>query len=256
MAGEARMRDPKPQNLTDWLAEIGRRLNRPFTELETDQFLAYFQLLKEWNENVNLTAIVDDEGIAIRHLLDSLSLLPYLDRQESSGPGHGPSLIDVGSGAGFPGLPLKIVRPDLKVTLLDSLAKRIRFLDAVIRELCLAGITAVHRRAEEAARLTGGREKFDIATARAVASLPALCEYCLPFVRVGGIFLAMRGPAESDHGEASRAIRLLGGELADIDEFSLPGTAMGRRIFLIRKIRPTPEAYPRKAGSPEKAPLI
>jgi 16S rRNA (guanine527-N7)-methyltransferase len=243
-------RVPMPAGLAGWINEAGRRLDLAFTPEQDFRFQRYFQLLREWNERVNLTAVVDDEGIAVRHLLDSLMLLPCLGQ-----PGETASLIDVGTGAGLPGLPLKIMRPELRVVLLDALAKRIKFLDAVIEELMLPDITTLHNRAEDAARETTLREHFDIATARAVASLPALCEYCLPFVRTGGVFLAMKGQAEPECTEARNAIRILGGELADIHEYELPGTDMKRSIIQIRKVKPTPAAYPRRAGKPESQPL-
>lgn len=233
--------------MTEWIGEIASRLGISLDENQMSGLSDYIRLLREWNEKINLTAVVDDEGIAVRHLLDSLTLLPFL------GSGH--SLIDVGTGAGLPGIPLKIVRPDLKVTLLDSLAKRVRFLETVIAELHLDGITARHDRAEEAARLPMLRHQFDIATARAVASLPVLCEYCLPFVRTGGQFLAMKGQNAEVWQDAKRAIKILGGELADIHEFELPGTDMKRTILVIRKVAATPPAYPRKAGKPDKEPL-
>ncbi len=241
--------------LAAWIDEIGRRLNLPLPVSASEKLLTYFRLLREWNEKINLTAVLDDEGIAVKHLLDSLTLLPFLDSALTAGPPAVLRLIDVGTGAGFPGLPLKIIRPDLHVLLLDALAKRVRFLDTVIAALALEGITARHGRAEEAARSRDLRERFDIATARAVASLPALCEYCLPFVRVGGAFLAMKGQSGENWQDARRAIRLLGGELADIAEFDLPGTDMKRTILTIRKTSPTPAAYPRKAGKPEQQPL-
>lgn len=244
-----------PESMLEWVAEVGRRLYLPLTDNVTARLLEYFRLLREWNEKINLTAVLDDEGIAVRHLLDSLTLLPFLDSGLASPPEGRLKLIDVGTGAGFPGLPLKIVRPDIQVLLLDALGKRVRFLEAVIGALQLEGISARHGRAEEAARDGGLREKFDIATARAVASLPALCEYCLPFVRIGGAFLAMKGQASENWLDARRAIKILGGELADVHEFILPGTDMKRTILTVRKVAHTPAAYPRKAGTPEHQPL-
>ena len=244
------------EGMVEWLIEIGRRLDMPLPELALSRFSDYVRLLREWNEKVNLTAILDDEGIAVRHLLDSLTLLPWLASCPPRDPNFGLTLIDVGTGAGFPGLPLKIVRPDLQVLLLDSLAKRIKFLDQVITDLRLEKISTLHGRAEEAARQPDLRDRFDIATARAVASLPTLCEYCLPFVRVGGCFLAMKGQAAQEWSEAQKAIKILGGEIANVHEFDLPGTDMKRTIIRICKVRPTPSAYPRKAGKPEKLPLV
>ncbi len=235
--------------MNDWLDEIARRLNITINAQQTAQYLDYVRLLRHWNEKINLTAVVDDEGIAVRHLLDSLTLLPCLTA--NSAP---LKLIDVGTGAGFPGIPLKIQRPDLEVLLLDSLGKRVKFLQNVIETLGLSGISARHGRAEDVAQTPEFREKFDIATARAVASLPVLCEYCLPFVRVGGVFLAMKGKTE-DWSVANHAIKVLGGELSDVREFDLPGTDMKRTILTIRKTAVTPKSYPRKAGMPEKETL-
>lgn len=234
--------------MQQWIEDIASRLNIQLDESQISQMSAYVRLLREWNERINLTAILDDEGIATRHLLDSLTLLPML--------GNRHTLIDVGTGAGLPGIPLKIVQPDLQVTLLDALAKRVKFLEAVIDELQFSGIVARHARAEDAARMPSLREQFDIATARAVAALPALCEYCLPFVRPGGIFLAMKGQNTEKWQDAKPAIKILGGELADIQEFELPGTDMKRTVLTIRKISRTPPAYPRKAGKPEKEPIL
>lgn len=242
--------------LTEWLAQVGQLLGLPITGQAVGQFTEFIRLLREWNEKFNLTAILDDQGIAIKHVLDSLTLLPYLDRVQASSPTDELTMIDVGSGAGFPGIPLKIMRPDLKILLLDSMVKRIRFLDEVIADLKLQGISTWHGRAEDGARDANLREKFQVATARAVAPLPALCEYCLPFVRLGGTFLAMKGPAGRESQEARRAIQLLGGELVAVDEFILPGTDIKRTIITIGKIAPTPAAYPRQAGKPETRPLI
>lgn len=241
--------------MIEWLEEIGRRLDLSISPTQQGQYLTYIELLREWNQKINLTTVVDDEGIAIRHLLDSLTLISDVDQYAAAHPDRSLKLIDVGSGAGFPGLPLKIQRPDCQILLLDSLAKRIKFLDTVIESLKLQGITARHGRAEEAARAVDLREKFDIATARAVAALPVLCEYCMPFVKVGGIFLAMKGQAAENWSDAKPAIKKLGGKLREIREFELPGTDMKRTILVIQKIAKTPVAYPRKAGKVESSPL-
>ena len=200
---------------------------------------SYATLLTEWNEKINLTAITDSEGISLKHFLDSLLLLRYLEIHENA------SLIDVGTGAGFPGLPLKIYRDDIKLTLLDSLNKRINFLNAVADEL---GISAkcVHSRAEDGARNPDLREKFNVATARAVANLPVLCEYCLPYVKVGGIFAALKGPNE-DINSAKGAIKVLGGEIMSIESYTLPN-GDARMLILVKKISQTPTKYPRNSG--------
>ena len=228
--------------------------------LELDQaqltsFHRYAELLRDWNTRINLTAIIDDEGIAVRHFLDSLTLLPFVEQEAKRIGKQRLSLIDVGTGAGFPGLPLKIVRPDIQLTLLDSLQKRIAFLDAVIAELSLNEVITVKDRAEDAAHKAVFRENCDIATARAVAALPVLAEYVLPFVRVGGLMIAMKGQKQEEIGEAGQAIRLLGGRLEDVHSLTLPGGDMNRTLILIRKINPTPARYPRKAGLPERRPL-
>ena len=212
------------------------------------RFSDYASLLVTWNEHVNLTAITDGEGIAVRHFLDSLLLLPAL------APKEGASLIDVGCGAGFPSLPLKIARGDLRVTLLDSLGKRVRFLEELCGRLALPA-ECLHLRAEEGAKRPALREAFDYAAARAVAALPALCELCLPFVSVGGTFAAMKGPGAPEELEAAgRAIRLLGGEVEEVREFTLPDESR-RNVILIRKISHTPPKYPRAFAKISKSPL-
>ncbi len=228
----------------------------PLSGESISAFKTYAALLKEWNEKINLTGIVDDSGIALRHFVDSLTLVPFLKHELTRVGGETLSLIDVGTGAGFPGIPLKVAMPSLRITLLDSLAKRIRFLETVCAELTLQGIEAIHGRAEDAGRSKQYREKYDVATARAVAPLNVLCEYCLPFVRVGGIFLSMKGNIEEEAKEAEKAVITLGGTIENLYHFTLPGTGMNRTIVVIRKIRPTPAKYPRAAGKPEKEPIL
>ena len=224
------------------------------TPAQAEQFEKYCALLIEWNKVMNLTAIVDPEEVAVKHFADSLTLLPYLDRAGTR------TLIDVGTGAGFPGIPLKILRPELEVTLLDSLEKRVRFLDTVIGELGLSGIRTIHARAEDAGRDKRLRGQFDASTARAVAPMNVLCEYCLPFVRPDGYFYAMKGPAQEDF---RRALKELGGEVETDDLFELRGSAsaeeepaLQRRIICIKKTGATPAKYPRRAGLPAKKPLV
>jgi len=219
-------------------------------------FSEYARLLKEWNEKMNLTNITDDKGIAIRHFIDSLTLVSHLEDELVRKKKKSLSLIDVGTGAGFPGIPLKVALPWLEVTLLDSLRKRVGFLDAVCLALELTGINTVHSRAEDAGLSKQYREKYDVATARAVASLPVLCEYCLPFVKIGGIFLAMKGHVEEEAEISKKAIVSLGGTLETLHHFTLPGTDMKRSIIVIRKVRATPAKYPRQAGKPEKEPIL
>lgn len=219
----------------------------PFgVEITDDRFgrlERYATLLVEWNQKMNLTAITDPEGIALKHFADSLALCPHL-------PSTPFSLIDVGTGAGFPGLPLAILRPDMELTLLDSLNKRLTFLGEVCREV---GVRArlVHARAEEGGRQPELREQFDLATARAVAAMPVLSEYCLPFVRVGGRFLAMKGPdGRRETAEAATAIVKLGGRVAPPLVYTLPnpssdGGVSERQLITVEKIAPTPAKFPR-----------
>ncbi len=211
----------------------------------------YARLLVEWNEKMNLTAITDPTGIVVKHFTDSLLAAPLL-------PTGGFSLIDVGTGAGFPGVPLALLREDCTLTLLDSLNKRLIFLEAVCRELGLKA-ALVHARAEEGGRRPDLREQFDVATARAVAALPTLCEYCLPFVKVGGRFLALKGPdADREQEAAARAVALLGGKVSNKATFTLETEgveAMERQLIRIDKTRPTPPAYPRPSAKIAKRPL-
>ena len=214
----------------------------------------YARLLVEWNEKMNLTAITDPQGIAVKHFADSLTAAALMPAGEFS-------LIDVGTGAGFPGVPLALYRPDCRLTLLDSLNKRLTFLDAVCREVGL-NATLIHARAEEGGRNPDLRERYDVACARAVANLPVLSEYCLPFVKVGGRFIALKGPdADRERAEAARGIGVLGGRIAAVTALTLPATPiegiepMERRLVRVDKVRPTPATYPRHGSKIAKKPL-
>lgn len=218
-------------------------------DIQTEKLLKYKDLLMEWNEKINLTAIEDDRDIIIKHYIDSLSILPFLQDKDLK-------FIDIGTGGGFPGIPVKIAYENLKITLLDSLDKRIKFLNEVITQLGLKGITAVHGRAEEFGVKADYREKFDIAVARAVASLPVLLEYCLPFVKVGGIFIAMKGSSTEEIQNSQKALDILGGKIEEVKEFTLPFSDMKRNVVIVKKLRHIPTKYPRKAGKPSKEPLI
>lgn len=237
----------------DRLVAWGEENNLEITGRQADQLDRYAQLLVEWNEKMNLTAITDPEGVLVKHLMDSLTVLRSLPAA-----GEKVRLIDVGTGAGFPGIPLVVMREELELTLLDSLNKRLVFLEAVCRALGLEA-RCVHARAEEAGRQKAHREKYNVATARAVAALPVLCEYCLPLVVPGGVFLAMKGPdGEREAQEAASAIKVLGGKLSGIDEWLLPpveGEAAERKILRIQKISPTPDRFPRQAAKIAKQPL-
>ncbi len=217
-------------------------------EKELKQFDSYKNILLEWSAKVNLTAIVDKDEIDLKHFVDSLTIHSYIKPCAK--------VIDVGTGAGFPGIPLKIVRKDIDVTLLDSLQKRVNFLNEVITLLALEKTIAVHARAEDAGKDEKYREKFDIATARAVANLASLAEYCLPFVKIGGYFIAMKGNNVEEIGSAKKAITELGGEISKVEKMVLPNSDIERNIILVKKITHTPKIYPRKAGTPLKRPII
>lgn len=212
------------------------------TENQYEQFQKYFELLVEWNKKMNLTAITDESGVALKHFADSLSLLNFVDIPQNS------SLADVGTGAGFPGIVLKIARPDIKLTLIDSLNKRLVFLNEVCSQL---GIDAelIHSRAEDGARDEKLRESFDFAVSRAVARMNVLSEYCLPYVKVGGAFCAMKGAqANEEFKESLNAINTLGGKLEKKYFFELPENGGERAIAVVRKVKNTPQKYPRQSG--------
>jgi len=230
------------------LKEGARKFNIELEENQIEKFFKYKDMLKEWNNKINLTAIEEDRDIIVKHFIDSLSILPYIKNEQID-------VIDVGTGAGFPGIPVKIVSSSVNVMLLDSLEKRIKFLNEVIRQLKLDAITTIHGRAEDFGANAKYREKFDIAVARAVASLPVLLEYCLPFVKVGGIFIAMKGSSLEEVSNSNKALELLGGEIQEIKEIVLPFSDAKRNIIIIKKFRHTLTKYPRKAGKPSRDPL-
>lgn len=210
----------------------------------------YYDMLVEWNSKFNLTRITGEDDAADKHLLDSLAVL----RLPSAGAWR--RVADVGSGAGFPGIPLKIVRPELEVTLVEATAKKVSFLEAVVAELGLGGVRAYHARGEEFGRKPEFRERFDLVTARAVARLNSLAEYCLPLAKVGGQFVAYKGPEGADElSEGARACGLLGGGAALTEDFELPGGSGRRTLIVIEKVRPTPAEYPRPTAQIAKRPL-
>lgn len=205
-------------------------------------------LLLEWNEKVNLTAITDHQEILVKHFIDSLSIIPYIKENDR--------ILDIGTGAGFPGIPLKIALSQNSFTLLDSLNKRINFLNYIIGELNLSNIQAIHGRAEEFCKLNDNREKYEVVVSRAVAKLNTLLEYMLPFVKVGGICICMKSiDIENELEEADKAIKILGGQIDRIHTIKLGSTDISRKIVVIKKIKETPKKYPRKPGTPTKEPI-
>ena len=217
---------------------------------QINQFDEYYEILVEWNKVMNLTGITEYQEVVEKHFLDSLSIVKVMDMDQVE------RVIDVGTGAGFPGIPLKIAFPKLDIVLLDSLNKRIRFLDHVIEELGLEGIRTIHGRAEDYARDGKYRERFDLCVSRAVANLSSLSEYCLPYVKVGGRFVSYKsGDIEEEVNDASKAIALLGGKKERIEKFQLPDTDIQRSFVVIEKTKNTQKRYPRKAGMPTKEPL-
>lgn len=228
------------------LSEMGIFL----TEKKLEQFLIYYEMLVEWNEVMNLTAITEFQDVMKKHFVDSVSLIKAYDLTRES------SVIDIGTGAGFPGLALKIAFPQLKVTLLDSLNKRILFLNAVIEKLNLSDVETIHGRAEDFAKPGKLREQYDLCVSRAVANLSTLSEYCLPFVKKEGMFISYKSEKISEEIlMAENAISLLGGKVKEQIEFTLPNSDIYRNLFVIQKIKDTPKKFPRKAGLPAKEPL-
>lgn len=228
------------------LETLGIRL----TDIQKRQFDRYYELLIEWNRVMNLTGITEYDEVNLKHFTDSLTIVRVKEMKNIS------TLIDVGTGAGFPGLPIKIAFPHIKVTLLDSLNKRIKFLDQIVEELGLDDLVTLHGRAEDYAKKDEYREKFDLCASRAVANLSTLSEYCLPFIKKGGCFVSYKS-ADSDEEikMSEKALDILGGKIEKIDKFTLPGSDMGRALVMIEKVKDTPRKYPRKAGVPSKEPL-
>ena len=235
--------------IKDYILQATENFKFKFNETQIAQLETYYNLLVEWNEKMNLTAITDAQGVAVKHFADSVSVLNYVDIP------HNSSIIDVGTGAGFPGVVLKIARPDIKLTLLDSLNKRLFFLQNVLGEINLSA-DLIHSRAEDGGRDKNLRESFDYAVSRAVANMNVLSEFCLPYVHVGGSFLAFKGRgAESEISAAKSAIKTLGGKIAETYNFALPFDGGERAIVQIQKIAETPNKYPRNAGKIKSSPL-
>lgn len=236
-------------NIVEFTKEYASRIGIEISGDKAKAFDRFAEMLLEWNEKMNLTAITEPNDVAIKHFTDSLTVLPIFPENEKA------SVIDIGSGAGFPGIPLAIMSRNIRFTLLDSLNKRITFLDAVAKEIGLDNVTAVHGRAEQLSRESNYREQFDFAIARAVANLSALCEYALPFVKVGGYFIAMKGrEIEDEISDAMDAIKLLSGELKSIQHIELPDGSE-RNIIMIKKISQSSSKYPRPFTKISKNPL-
>lgn len=234
-------------NTTKFINDL-KAIGIELSDEQLEQFLTYYEMLIEKNKVMNLTAITDFDEVLEKHFEDSLSLIQAVDLEKSQ------MVIDLGTGAGFPGIPLKIAFPNLQITLADSLNKRILFLDDVIRELGLVGIDTVHGRAEDLAKNSDYREKFDLCVSRAVANLSTLSEYCLPFVKIGGKFISYKaGECDEEVAASKSSVFLLGGKISDIKKFELGES--GRAFVIIDKVSGTPKKYPRKAGTPSKDPL-
>jgi 16S rRNA (guanine527-N7)-methyltransferase len=231
----------------DGLSELGIVLQPE----QLQQFLDYYEMLVEKNKVMNLTSITEFDQVVEIHFLDSLSIVKAVDMNNRI------SILDLGTGAGLPGIPLKIAFPHLDILLMDSLNKRIVFLNEVIEKISLKGISAVHGRAEEMARKSEYREKFSLCVSRAVANLSSLSEYCLPFVKVNGEFVSYKaGQVDEEVEQAKRAVKILGGQIDDVIKFQLPGTVTSRSFVKLKKIKRTPKGYPRKAGTPGKSPIL
>ena len=231
------------------LYDTVKKMNYDLTEDMVSKFSLYEKLLVEWNEKMNLTAITEHSEVVIKHFADSLFGLKFIKPNVS--------VIDVGTGAGFPGIPLKIARPDINLTLLDSLNKRLNFLTEVKNQLGLFDVTCVHSRAEDGAKSGSPlRESFDVTTSRAVANLSVLCEYCLPYLKRGGIFLAYKGSdVDEELANAQNAIDILGGEVTGVYHYNIPDTDINHSVVVITKVKNTPDKYPRLQGKIQKKPL-
>ncbi|WP_102399235.1 16S rRNA (guanine(527)-N(7))-methyltransferase RsmG [Haloimpatiens massiliensis] len=221
-----------------------------FSQEKYNKFILYKDMIKEWNEKINLTAITEDEEIIKKHFIDSFKIFKFEKLKECK------KIIDVGTGAGFPGIPMKIVKDDLEITLLDSLKKRITFLDEVVNNLSLNSVETLHGRAEDFAKDKKYREQYDAVVSRAVANMTVLSELCIPFVRKGGYFVALKGPAITQElEEAQKAIKVLGGKIQQIIEVDIEGSDLRHNLVVVKKVKDTPKGYPRKAGTVSKNPL-
>ena len=233
------------------LKESFAKLNISLTDKQYQQFIDYYELLVEWNKVMNLTGITEFDEVVMKHFVDSLCLVYAIPTDKPY------KLLDMGTGAGFPGIPLKIAFPEMEMVLLDSLNKRIKFLNEVINQLGLENITAIHGRAEEFARKEEYREQFDLCVSRAVANLATLSEYCLPYVKKGGKFIPYKSGAIEEEMETSKkAVSVLGGKIKEVKTFELPDSDISRSLVVIQKEKETPKKYPRSGGKPTKEPII
>lgn len=236
--------------MNNLLETLFRQSEIPITTQQIYQFLDYERLILEWNQKTNITAITESRDIYIKHFIDSAVVNKYIGNKQSY------SLIDVGTGGGFPGIPMKIMDDTIRLTLLDSLNKRIAFLQDVVKNLGLKDVKLIHGRAEDFGLNVDFREAYDVATSRAVASINILSEYCLPFVKIDGVFIALKGEnIEEELKNGEKAVKLLGGEIASVIKYVIPGTDIARSIVTIKKTSSTPAKYPRKAGTPSRKPL-
>lgn len=235
-------------NFFNKINQLAEKIEINLDENKQEKFYNYMNLLLEWNEKINLTAITEPDDIILKHFIDSMTIIKYIEKNKK--------VIDVGTGAGFPGIPCKIIREDMNIVLLDSLNKRINVLKEIIEKINLKEIEAVHARVEEFGKNKENREKYDIAVSRAVANLSVLAEYMIPLIKVGGKCICMKGPdAEEEIKKAKKAIEILGGKIEKIDEFELPESDIKRTIIIISKIKNTPLKFPRKSGTAAKEPL-
>lgn len=233
------------------LQDCCQQMQVNLTEDMAEKFMTYMDIMLKWNETVNLTAIREEREVVLRHFADCLSIVPYLTVTEDT------TIIDVGTGAGFPGLPVKIVYPEVGMTLLDSLQKRITFLEEATKKLSLTQVDCVHARAEDGGKNPLYREQFDYCVSRAVANLAVLAEYCLPFVKVGGALVALKGPEITEElANAAGALEKLGGKVSKVVEITIPHTDLVHTLVFIEKVASTPMVYPRKAGKVGKKPLV
>lgn len=238
------------KNKEQRLIENMKMISVELTNKQVSQFIKFYEMLVEWNKVMNLTGITEYDEVVMKHFVDSLSIVKV------NGFDNVTSIIDVGTGAGFPGIPLKIVFPEVKITLLDSLNKRIKFLNAVIDELELENIETIHGRAEDFSKKEDYREQYDLCVSRAVANLATLSEYCLPYVKEDGYFLPYKsGDIKEEAANSKKAVKILGGSIEDIVSFEIPDTDMARTILKIHKTKATPKRFPRKAGLPTKEPI-